>query len=90
MAEIIKKCEKIWFDKVLSGEKKFELRLADWDINKGDILILKEIKDGKETGRIIKKKAGYIAKTKSMANYFTKEDIDKYGFQIIQLEDLNS
>lgn len=37
MSRIIEK--KIWskpFEKVLSGEKKFELRLADFDIEKGD------------------------------------------------------
>jgi len=37
--------KKIWpeyFIKVLSGEKNFELRLADWECKPGDILLLKE------------------------------------------------
>lgn len=37
--------KKIWpefFEKVLSGEKTYELRLADWDCAPGDTLLLKE------------------------------------------------
>jgi len=83
--EIIKKCDKIWFDNIDSGEKPFDIRLADWEINKGDILILKEVINGKETGRVLRKKTGWIQKTKDM-NYFTKEEVNKYGYQIIQLE----
>ena len=63
--EITKKCDKIWLDKVASGEKPFEIRLADWNINKGDILILKEVINGEETGRVIRKKAGWIQKKKT-------------------------
>ncbi|MCK4884420.1 MAG: DUF3850 domain-containing protein [Candidatus Diapherotrites archaeon] len=36
---------KIWsefFDKVKSGEKTFELRVADFECNQGDVLVLKE------------------------------------------------
>ena len=85
MAEITKKCEKRWFDKILSGEKNFEVRLADFEINNGDTLILNEVVEGKHTGKSIKKKVICVAKTKDM-NYWPKEDIDKYGFQIIGLD----
>ena len=56
---IIKK--KIWpeyFKLVKSGRKKFELRLADFEIKEGDILVLEEWdpKKKKYTGRRIRKK----------------------------------
>lgn len=37
--------KKIWpeyFDKISNGEKKFELRLADWECKPGDTLVLRE------------------------------------------------
>ena len=84
--------KKIWpeyFDKVLDGSKKIELRLADFNCDKGDTLILEEWdpKTKKYTGRTLKKKVGYAIKTKEVT-FWPKEDIDKYGFQILQLEDL--
>jgi len=84
--EIIKKCDKIFFEKILAGKKKFEVRLADFEIKERDVLILKEVVDGKETGRWLKKKAGFILKTKNLP-YYEKEEIDKYGYLIIGLED---
>ncbi len=82
--------KKIWpdfFEKILSGEKTFELRLADWNCNKGDILILKEWdpKTKQYTGRKIEKEVTYVVKTKEI-NFFTKDEIDKYGFQVIALK----
>lgn len=88
--KIIKK--KIWpeyFEKVGCGKKKFEVRLADFDIEEGDILVLEEYdpKIKQYTGRSIRKKASYIMHTKNMEKMVKKEDIEKYGFHIIQLED---
>ena len=79
--------KKIWpayFEKVLSGEKKFELRLADWECKTGDILILREWdqKTKKYTGRQVEKEVGYVVKTKDF-NIFPEEDVNKYGYQII-------
>lgn len=70
-----------------SGKKKFELRLADFDIHPGDTLILEEWdKDKKEyTGRTLQTKATYVIKTKD-CHFFPQEDVDKYGFQVIQIE----
>ncbi len=88
--KIIKK--KAWpelFERVLSGKKKFDIRLADFDIKEGDILILEEYnpKIKQYTGRVIKKKVGYILPTKNMEKMYSKEEIEKYGFLVIQLED---
>jgi len=41
----MKHIKKIWpkyFQKILEGDKTFELRLADFECNPGDILVLKE------------------------------------------------
>jgi hypothetical protein len=84
---IEKKAWPEYFEKILSGDKTFELRLADWKCNIGDTLILKEWdpKTKRYTGRQVKKTVTYVAKTKNAENLgmFSKEDIDKYGFQII-------
>lgn len=76
-----------YFSKVLDGSKKFELRLADFDCQPGDTLVLKEWDPATKnyTGRSVKKKASFIFKTKD-AVFFSQEDIEKYGFQIISLE----
>lgn len=87
MAIIHKKVWKEYFGKIISGEKKFELRLADFDINEGDNLVLEEWdKDKKEyTGRKVEVVATYILKTKGL-NFWPPEEVEKYGFQIIQFE----
>ena len=79
--------KKAWpelFQKVFDGDKKFDLRLADWKCNEGDVLVLKEWNpDTKEyTGRILEKKITYILKTKD-SNFWSKEEMEKFGFQII-------
>jgi hypothetical protein len=73
-----------YFERILSGEKKFELRLADWECKPGDILILREWdpKTNGYTGRAIEKKVSYVLRTKDQ-KIFPKEDVEKYGFQII-------
>lgn len=90
MAVVKKKIQKEYFDLIASGKKKTELRLADFDIAEGDTLILEEwINDNhgnrKPSGRKIETTATYIMKTKDY-ELFPQEDIDKYGFQIIQFE----
>ena len=82
--------KKVWpkyFQEIIEGNKNFELRLADWKCNKGDILILKEWNpETKEfTGRIIEKEVTYVGKTKDIT-FWSKEDIEKYGFQIISFK----
>ena len=82
--------KKIWpkfFEKILTGEKKFELRLADFECNTGDILVLREWNpETKEyTGRTIEKEVSYIIKTKDV-KFWSKQDIETYGFQIISFK----
>ncbi|OHA14327.1 MAG: hypothetical protein A2909_02470 [Candidatus Tagabacteria bacterium RIFCSPLOWO2_01_FULL_39_11] len=87
MATIHKKVWREYFEKIISGKKKLELRLADFEVNEGDTLVLEEWdKDKKEyTGRKIEVVATYILKTKGQT-FWSPEEVEKYGFQIIQFE----
>ena len=86
MVEIAKKAYTNLFEKVLSGEKKFDIRLADEEYKEGDILILKEINQNREfTGRELRKKITFVLRTKE-CDFWKKEDIDKYGFAVLSLE----
>lgn len=88
--KIIKK--KLWpeyYDLIISGKKKFELRLADFEVAEGDILLLEEFdpKTKQYTGRSIKKKVSYISTTKGMEQMHSKEEINEHGFYVLSLED---
>ena len=79
--------KKTWpefFQKIVEGKKTFEVRLADFSVNPGDILVLKEWnpETRQYTGRVLEKKVTYVSKTKSMA-FWSQEDLEKYGLQII-------
>ena len=86
---IIKK--KTWpgyFDNILSGKKKFELRLNDFEVNEGDVLLLEEWdpKTASYTGRSIEKKVTYVAKFKMDKLFWPEEEIKEKGIQVISLE----
>lgn len=87
MVRIEKKVWPQFFGKLASGEKTYELRLADWECKEGDILVLREWDpETKEyTGREIEKKVGYVGKTKGIT-FWPQEEIEKFGFQIISLK----
>jgi len=82
--KIEKKTWPEFFEKILKGEKTFELRLADFRCRSGDILVLKEwnSKTKKYTGRLLEKKVIYVLKTKNL-KFWSKKDIEQYGLQII-------
>lgn len=83
-----KKVLKKYFELIEKGEKTFELRLADWDCNPGDVLILIEIDDQTKepTGRKMSKKVGYVGKTKEF-DFWNEEEVQQHGYQIISLLD---
>lgn len=79
--------KKIWpqyFDAIASGKKTFELRLADFECNLGDTLMLREWNPDtkKYTGRRLEKEVTYVVKTKGQ-KFFPEEDLAKYGLQVI-------
>ena len=79
--------KKVWpeyFQKILDGIKTFELRLADFECNPGDVLVLKEYnpKTKQYSGRVLEKAVTFVFKTKDQ-KFWLKEDIEKHGFQVI-------
>ncbi|MFA4833343.1 MAG: DUF3850 domain-containing protein [Patescibacteria group bacterium] len=79
--------KKIWpeyFQEIMDGKKKFDLRLGDFNVSEGDILVLREWDQKKKeyTGRSLEKEVKYILKTKE-TNFWPKEEVDKYGYQVI-------
>lgn len=87
MAVIHKKIWPKYFDEIASGKKKFELRLGDFEVNEGDTLVLEEWDNEKKayTGRTVEVIATYVLETKGQ-KFWTQEKVEKYGFQIIQIE----
>ncbi len=87
---VTKKIDTVWFEDILAGKKKFELRLADFEIEEGDILRLEEwvpFKDiRKPTGRILEKQVSYIRKI-DLKGWISKQPelLDK-GMYILQFE----
>lgn len=86
--EIKKKIWPEYFELVLSGKKKFEVRVADFEIKEGDTLVLEEWnpKTKEYTGRIIEKKVGYTLKF-TLDSFGQKELIEDKGLMVISLED---
>jgi len=72
---------------VAAGTKTFELRLADFECNPGDTLVLREWDPDKKayTGRSLEKEVTYVVKTKGQ-QFWPDEDVQKYGFQVIALK----
>jgi len=91
MAIIKKKLRPEYFDLVNSGKKKFELRVADFDIKEGDTLVLEEWdpKTQEYTGRKIERKVGYILKF-DLDAFGQKEEILKNGLLAIGLEKIEN
>ncbi|MBU2576386.1 MAG: DUF3850 domain-containing protein [Nanoarchaeota archaeon] len=78
--------DKNYFETILSGKKKFELRCNYRNINEGDNLIIQERdKKGNLTGRELKKKVNLAIKTKDL-NYWPEDLIKKHGYVIAQFE----
>lgn len=88
MSIIKKKILPEYFDAVASGKKKFELRLNDFEVAEGDILVLEEwnpeIKE--YTGRKIEKKVVYVKQFKIDELFWPREEILEKGIQIMSLE----
>ena len=72
------------FGKILNGDKTFDLRLADFVCKPGDVLVLREWDPETRhyTGRSIEKSVTSVFRTKDQ-KFWPREDVDKYGFQVI-------
>ncbi|HSX36804.1 MAG TPA: DUF3850 domain-containing protein [Patescibacteria group bacterium] len=87
MRTIEKKVLAEYYDALLDGTKTFELRIADFECEPGDKLILKEWDPTRKqyTGRELQKEATYVLITKDI-DFLTNEDINTYGYQVISLK----
>jgi len=86
MAIIHKKIWPEYFELVVSGKKRFELRLADFDVKEGDSLMLEEWDPQTKgyTGRTIEKKIDYVLKF-DLDKFAQKEEVLKDGLYVIQI-----
>jgi hypothetical protein len=73
-----------YFELVATGKKTYDLRLGDFEINPGDILVLKEWDKRKQTftGRELEKQVTYVGKTKGDETW-SQIEIEQHGYQII-------
>jgi hypothetical protein len=83
--------KKLWperFEQVLSGTKKSDVRLADFEVRPGDLLILREWDPEKEdyTGRMLEREISLVTKTKGL-KVGSEEEIVKFGFQVLSFSD---
>jgi len=87
MRRIEKKTWPYLFEKVLSGEKQFDLRIAEFECEVGDILVLREWDPEKKeyTGRELEKEITFIVKTKDL-KFWSQEDISELGFLVMSLK----
>ena len=88
MAIIKKKTWPECFELIKNGKKRFELRLADFNIKEGDTLVLEEWnpKTKQYTGRKIEKNVDYVLQFK-LDDFGQKEEIKKKGLHVIQFAD---
>ena len=85
MKIIAKKSYPDLFEKVLAGEKTFDMRVADFDVQPGDVLEQIEVNyDGTLTGRKVRHIVGEVLRTKEI-DFWEQEDIDQYGYQVMSL-----
>jgi len=84
--EIRKKTWPEMFEKILNGDKTFELRLADFDIKEGDTLVLEEYdpEEKKLTGRKIIKECKSVMKINPL-DYYSTDEIKKNSLYVIGL-----
>ena len=87
MKRIEKKVQSQYFESILNGQKRYEIRLADFDYEAGDTLVLKEQKDGTQelTGRELETEILQHINTKEAEKFWPKEDIEKYGLLVLSL-----
>lgn len=88
MALIKKKMWPEYFDAVVSGKKKAELRLGDIEIKEGDTLLLEEWdpRTKQYTGRKAEKRVAHVAKFAIDKSFWPEAEIKEKGLLLISLE----
>lgn len=82
-----KKTTKEFFEKIASGEKNFDVRLADFECRSGDTIVLKEWdeKKGEYTGRKLEREVSFVLNTKDLS-FWNKKDVQSFGYQVLALK----
>lgn len=88
---VTKKVLPEYFQDIVDGQKKYELRLNDFDIEPGDTLVLEEYtsidpQTRQATGRVLEKRVTYLRKFKLQDLWWSEEEIKEKGIQIISFE----
>ena len=88
MTIIKKKTYKNLFEKVKSGEKRFDVRLADFECKPGDVLLLQEQDENSKqlTGRELRCEVLFRFNTKDMEKFHSKQEIEKYGLMVLSIK----
>lgn len=88
MATVRKKIWPEYYEAILSGKKKFEVRLNEFDVSAGDVLLLEEWdpKSRTYTGRSIEKNVTYVSAIDIKDSYWPKEEIETRGLLVLSLE----
>jgi hypothetical protein len=84
-----KKCWPEWFDQFCSGRRTLELRLADFALQNGDILLFKEYNP--QTKQYTGRTASFTCETvehsaKNPLQFYQVKDVQQHGFWIIKLK----
>lgn len=91
MATVHKKIWPEYFEKIVSGAKNWDLRLADFRIQEGDTIIIQEWDPEKleYTGREVVKAVGYVGKWKAedLDTIWPRKEVESHGLQVISLLD---
>lgn len=88
MAAVEKKVWADYFKNIKANQKHFEVRLADFKVKAGDVLVLKEWNNRKReyTGRKMTFKVGSVLKIpQDMKKFYSAEQMKK-GFYVIELK----
>jgi ASC-1-like (ASCH) protein len=85
-----KKCWPQYFEKVLSGEKNVEVRLADFPLEEGDTIIFEEWDPVTEqySGRKVKRSVRHVFKAHLMDFGHSPYEMKQKGHYVIELDPL--
>lgn len=88
MGTIKKKVWPEYFQAILEGKKNYELRLNDFEVSEGDVLLLEEWdpQTKEYTGRSVEREVTYVAAFKIDELFWSEEEIKEKGIQVISLK----
>lgn len=86
------KCWPEYFSDIVSGAKKFDVRLGDFKVEMYDLIMFVEFdpKTQSLTGKKVPKRAGHVMRLSIMddcvLDFWSREEIARHGLQIISLD----